>query len=334
MIRNALLVAAALLVPAASRAQVKLLRHPTYSKGKSPSATSATSGLRTRTARVSAADRPQRRAIFIRASRRTASDRLFLESRGQLRRVRGPGRRREAEPAHLPQRGRHGGRLVPAMAGASSSVRRAEGAFPSVTTLLRNPRRRRHGAADADRLGLVGSYSPDGKKLASNRHPLVWSRKHYRGSYAADLWVMDVAARISRISATRLQGQLSLADVRRNGEIFFVADRAANEKNDQVRRPGSDEERQQYLEGPRTRRRAGPGDAAHERQSLLPVAFPPTARPSSTRRTSASGSSTSRAARPRDKSTSTPTKENEVELRTVNGEADAFHLSPSGTRAR
>ena len=24
------------------------------------------------------------------------------------------------------------------------------------------------------------------------RHPAVWSRKHYRGSYAGDLWVMDV----------------------------------------------------------------------------------------------------------------------------------------------
>jgi tricorn protease len=34
MIRNALLVAVALLLPAASQAQVKLLRHPTYSKGK------------------------------------------------------------------------------------------------------------------------------------------------------------------------------------------------------------------------------------------------------------------------------------------------------------
>jgi len=34
MIRNALLAAVALLLPAASQAQVKLLRHPTYSKGK------------------------------------------------------------------------------------------------------------------------------------------------------------------------------------------------------------------------------------------------------------------------------------------------------------
>src|SRR5947209_16857798 len=34
MIRKALLAAAILLLPAASQAQVKLLRHPTYSKGK------------------------------------------------------------------------------------------------------------------------------------------------------------------------------------------------------------------------------------------------------------------------------------------------------------
>src|SRR5438105_7371146 len=37
--------------------------------------------------------------------------------------------------------------------------------------------------------GFWGSYSPDDQKLAFNRHPMVWSRKHYRGSYAADLWV-------------------------------------------------------------------------------------------------------------------------------------------------
>ncbi len=35
--------------------------------------------------------------------------------------------------------------------------------------------------------GSSASYSPDGSKLAFTRHPGVWSRKHYRGSYAADL---------------------------------------------------------------------------------------------------------------------------------------------------
>jgi hypothetical protein len=41
--------------------------------------------------------------------------------------------------------------------------------------------------------GSSASYSTDGSKLAFSRHPGVWSRKHYRGSYAVDLWVMDVA---------------------------------------------------------------------------------------------------------------------------------------------
>jgi tricorn protease len=31
--------------------------------------------------------------------------------------------------------------------------------------------------------GAWGSYSPDGRQLAFNRHPMVWWRKHYRGSY-------------------------------------------------------------------------------------------------------------------------------------------------------
>jgi len=45
--------------------------------------------------------------------------------------------------------------------------------------------------------GYWGGYSPDGSKLAFNRHPMVWWRQHYRGSYAVDLWLMDVAAKKS-----------------------------------------------------------------------------------------------------------------------------------------
>lgn len=42
--------------------------------------------------------------------------------------------------------------------------------------------------------GSWASYSADASKLAFTRHPGVWSRKHYRGSYAVDLWLMDVPA--------------------------------------------------------------------------------------------------------------------------------------------
>jgi tricorn protease len=31
--------------------------------------------------------------------------------------------------------------------------------------------------------GIYASYSPDGTRLAFNRHPFPWFRKHYRGSY-------------------------------------------------------------------------------------------------------------------------------------------------------
>ncbi len=41
--------------------------------------------------------------------------------------------------------------------------------------------------------GYYGDFSPDGKSLVFNRHPATWTRKHYRGSYAADLWIADLA---------------------------------------------------------------------------------------------------------------------------------------------
>ena len=43
--------------------------------------------------------------------------------------------------------------------------------------------------------GYWGSYSADGSKFAFNRHVPIWWRKHYRGSGATDLWVMDIKAK-------------------------------------------------------------------------------------------------------------------------------------------
>src|ERR1043166_619674 len=86
---------------------------------------------------------------------------------------------------------------------------RSKGAFPGVTTLfeiaaeggMEQP-------LDTD-WGSWGSYSPDGMRLAFTRHPGTWSRKHYRGSYAVDLWLMDVAAKkISRLRGGRYKGDL------------------------------------------------------------------------------------------------------------------------------
>jgi tricorn protease len=77
--------------------------------------------------------------------------------------------------------------------------------------------------------GFWGSYSPDGTRFAFNRHPMSWSRKHYRGSYAADLWVMD-----GRSKSYHKLVDATLADEQKpnnfwpmygNGEIYFVSDR-------------------------------------------------------------------------------------------------------------
>jgi tricorn protease len=82
--------------------------------------------------------------------------------------------------------------------------------------------------------GFWGSYSPDGKKFAFNRHPMVWSRKHYRGSYAADLWVMDVDQRTFRKILDQDtpddQKANNLWPMYGNGEIFFVSDRGVTAK--------------------------------------------------------------------------------------------------------
>ena len=73
--------------------------------------------------------------------------------------------------------------------------------------------------------GYWGSFSPDGKKLAFNRHPMVWWRKHYRGSYAADLWVMDLAAKkFAKLLQDDFEGNYFWPMWGR-GEIYFVSDR-------------------------------------------------------------------------------------------------------------
>jgi tricorn protease len=77
--------------------------------------------------------------------------------------------------------------------------------------------------------GSWGSYSPDGKKLAFNRHPATWWRKHYRGSYAADLWVYDSEKKSYRMLLDEQtpdnQKPNNFWPLYGNGEIYFVSDR-------------------------------------------------------------------------------------------------------------
>jgi len=89
--------------------------------------------------------------------------------------------------------------------------------------------------------GYWGSFSPDGAKFAFNRHPMVWWRQHYRGSYAADLWVLDVASKkYTKYSGgdDDYKGNWFWPMIASNGDIYFVSDRLPNERNI---KPGSRE---------------------------------------------------------------------------------------------
>lgn len=108
---------------------------------------------------------------------------------------------------------------------------RGDGAFPSVAVLYQIAAAGGQEKPLPVDWGYYGDYSPDGRSLAFNRHPSSWSRKHYRGSYAADLWIANLADK----TYTKLLG-----DERYNrywpmwgadDTIYFVADPLPNDRN-------------------------------------------------------------------------------------------------------
>jgi tricorn protease len=109
---------------------------------------------------------------------------------------------------------------------------RGKGAFPTVMTLFEIPVEGGTEHPVATDWGSSASYSPDGKRMAFTRHPAVWSRKHYRGSYAADLWVRDLGANtFSKLGDAEYKGNYFWPMYGANGDIYFVSDRTASEKN-------------------------------------------------------------------------------------------------------
>ena len=118
----------------------------------------------------------------------------------------------------------------------------------------------------------AGSYSPDGKSLVFNRHPSTWTRQHYRGSYAADLWVPTSPAKTYTPAAGRRALQPLLADVGRRQRDLLRRRSAARTTRDV--KPGSPEVRKSannIYKIPVERRPAGAGDASPRRQPVLAV---------------------------------------------------------------
>ena len=183
--------------------------------------------------------------------------------------------------------------------------------------------------------GYWGSYSADGKKLAFNRHPMVWSRKHYRGSYAADLWVTDIAQRTFRklVDADLADEQKpnNLWPMYGNSEIYFVSDRNV------LAKAGSPEVLKSCNNIWRIADDGGePVQITHHTSGSL--FWPSLSNDGKTivyeedfglwKLDLSSGKSVHVKIH-----ISADDKENNQETLTVNSEADSYHLSPSGKRA-
>jgi tricorn protease len=232
MIRKALLIAIALLLPALAQAQVKLLRHPAYSKGKvafsylgdiwiaSENGADVQRLTDNKARDVYPRFSPDGQWIAFSSNREGNYDVYVIPVAG------GKPRQLTFHSADDTVVGwTTDGRKV------LFSSTRGTGVFPSVATLWEVPAEGGIEQPIQTDWGSNASYSPDGSKLAFTRHPSVWSRKHYRGSYAADLWVMDVAAKkFTKLVDDDYKGNRFWPMYGINGEIYFVSNELPNEK--------------------------------------------------------------------------------------------------------
>ena len=73
-------------------------------------------------------------------------------------------------------------------------------------------------------MGVAGSYSPDGTKLAVTRKSQAYWRKYYRGAYQSDVTIMDLASKTFK-DVAKFEGMDSWPLWSQDGFIYFVSDR-------------------------------------------------------------------------------------------------------------
>ncbi|MDB6066251.1 MAG: peptidase [Pedosphaera sp.] len=336
MLKTALALFITLLLPAFAQAQVKLLRQPTYSNGKvafgylgdiwtANEDGSGTQRITDHKAReIYPRFSPDGEWIAFSSNREGNYDVFVVSAKG-------------GKPRRLTYHG-----ADDYVVGWSPDSRkilfgssRAKGVFPTVTTLFEIPV---DGGMEQPVLtdwGSWASYSQDGSKLAFTRHPGVWSRKHYRGSYAVDLWLMDVASqKFTKLSDGDYKGNYLWPMYGHNGDIYFVADRLPNERNVKY---GSPEVMKSVNNIWKISEHGGtPVQVTHHTDGNL--FFPSISSDGKTivyednfglwKLDTATGKSVEI---PID--IKTDSKESEVELRTIQSEAEGFDLSPSTKRA-
>jgi tricorn protease len=212
---------------------------------------------------------------------------------------------------------------------------RGDGVFPGLATLYQVPVEGGRETSLPTDWGWWGSYSADVKRFAFNRHPSSWTRQHYRGSYAADIWVVDLAA---KTAAPVLAG----AGYNRfwpmfvgNDEIYFVGDPLPGEKNV---KPGSPEVRRSLNNIYKVSLKADAQPVQVTKHTSGNVFYPSLSSDGKVivyeadfglwKLDVASGKSTEVKI-----DIVTEEKDNQTEIIAIENEADSFDLSPSGKRA-
>ena len=80
-------------------------------------------------------------------------------------------------------------------------------------------------------MGVAGSYSPDGTKLAVNRKAQSYWRKYYRGAYQSDVTVMDLASKTFKdVAHFRRHGLLAALEP---GRLHLLRQRPRRQGPDQ-----------------------------------------------------------------------------------------------------
>ena len=163
-----------------------------------------------------------------------------------------PRRRRRAQAADVPHRQRRSRRLVARLAARASSAPRAATARSRASRPLSDARRAAAWRSRCRSTGATGAATrPTASRSSSTAIPSTWSRKHYRGSYAADLWVADLERQDLHQAPRRRAVQPLLADVGRRQLDLLRRRSAAQRQERQAGQPRGPQERQQHLQDPR-----------------------------------------------------------------------------------
>jgi tricorn protease len=212
---------------------------------------------------------------------------------------------------------------------------RGDGAFPGIATLYQVPVTGGLEIPLPVDWGYWGSFSADGKQFLFNRHPAVWTRKHYRGSFAADIWVEDIATKAYHQILPGENYNRYWPMWGPNGDIYFVGDPLPNDK---TVKPGSAEVRKSLNNIYKISAKGGTEPTQVTKHSDGNVFFPSMSSDGKVivyeenfgiwKLDVASGKTSEVKV-----DIATDEKENEFEVVAINSESDSFDLAPSGRRA-